>query len=265
MPLPVQPPTLQEANAAVKYGSSGWPVYALQMGFNDAAGCSLTADGDCGRQTEAAIKDFQRRWSLTDDGIAGPATKAKLAERVCARVDRDVPSLPDGLARQMARFEGGDNPSAINQYDPPGATPGTDCGLFQFRCYEPYSMAALKQAFSPFDAAMLAMSQFQQRVDKYMTYGWTRNNRVRAQHCALLAHNWPVGANDIAFEGQLSSPTKIADWALNPSTGEPYIKMLDGHIVSTRLDWVCFYAGLYTEQYGAQHQGPFPAGVKWGV
>ena len=38
------------------------------------------ADGDFGAQTEKAVKQFQKDWGLTADGIVGPATWAKLKE-----------------------------------------------------------------------------------------------------------------------------------------------------------------------------------------
>ncbi|MFI6939620.1 peptidoglycan-binding protein [Streptomyces sp. NPDC050418] len=44
-------------------------------------------DGNFGANTKAATKSLQRRWSLDDDGIAGPATLGK--------VDRKRTYLPD--------------------------------------------------------------------------------------------------------------------------------------------------------------------------
>jgi peptidoglycan hydrolase-like protein with peptidoglycan-binding domain len=46
-----------------------------------ADGSALTSfhvDGQHGPQTEAVVKEFQRRAGVTDDGVAGPATLVRL-------------------------------------------------------------------------------------------------------------------------------------------------------------------------------------------
>ena len=60
-------------------GSSGEPVVALQtyllalsQVFNDIP--AVTVDGQFGRQTEAAVKAFQTRYSINANGIVGPVT-----------------------------------------------------------------------------------------------------------------------------------------------------------------------------------------------
>lgn len=42
------------------------------------AGFDIEEDGSCGRQTLAAIKEFQRSCKLTEDGLCGPATRKAL-------------------------------------------------------------------------------------------------------------------------------------------------------------------------------------------
>jgi hypothetical protein len=266
MALLPYPPSEDEAWAAIELTDPftvGWHVYAVQKAINDAAGGTLTADGAFGGRSEAAVKAYQERSGVTADGVVGPITKRLLAEACARRIDRNDPTLPDNLIKAMAQGEGANNPSAINEYDPPTGKAGTDCGIMQLRCYVQadgkYQMDDLYESFSPYDAMLVAAKRFKDAKAHYMTYGWTRNQRVRAEKCALMYHNWPVGANDIAFEGRLTSPDSIAAWV--PSG----VKMLDGTIVNTRYEWVCFYAGLYTEINGNQHQGPMPAQIKWGV
>jgi hypothetical protein len=260
------PPSIAEAWAEIRLSNPitvGWHVYAIQKALNDAAGETLSADGAFGRNSDAAVRDYQARMNLVVDGVVGPATKRWLIEACARRLDREDISLPDGLIRAMARGEGADNPSAINEYDPPGGTKGTDCGIMQLRCYENgngnYDISDLYEAFSPYDAMRVAAARFKEAKNHYLTYGWTRSRAVRAEKCALLFHNWPVGANDIAFEGRLSNSDAIATWV--PSG----LHMIDGSVVKTRFDWVCYYAGLFTEVNGVNHQGPMPAAVKWGV
>lgn len=259
-PLPLEPPTYAETVAALKYdeetgtGSIGWPVYSIQAGLV-ARGFNLVADGIFGYQTKRKVMTFQENNGLLADGIVGPATKRALVEKVAVLVDEERPNLPNGLLRQMARAEGGDNTAAINEYDPPTGLHGTDCGIMQIRCYEPYTDAALKQAFDPYAAMEEAANRFESAKNRYYTnYNWTRNNRVRSERCALMSHNWPVGANDIASDGNLSNPSGEAAWV--PAG----VKMLDGTVVNTRQEWCDFYA-----MGTAPHCGFMPANIQWGV
>lgn len=261
-PLPLEPPTYAETVAPLKYdattneGSIGWPVYSIQAGLK-ARGFNIVADGIFGATTKKKVENFQENNGLTADGVVGPATKRALVEKVAMLVDEVRPSLPNNLIRELSRAEGGDNPAAINEYDPPTGPHGTDCGIVQLRCLDPYTREDLKRAFDPFAAMTEAANRFDAAKTKYMTYGWTRNNRVRAEHCALMNHNWPVGANDIAFEGRLSNPDGIAAWV------PPGVRMLDGTTVNTRLEWVQFYSGLLGGD--PPHCGFMVSKVMWGV
>jgi hypothetical protein len=57
----------------LKRGSKGEAVRALQRALV-AAGFALEIDGDFGRKTEDAVKEFQRRKGLAVDGVVGPNT-----------------------------------------------------------------------------------------------------------------------------------------------------------------------------------------------
>lgn len=86
-------------------GSSGEPVRDLQRALT-ALGYPLRADGMFGRDTEAALRTFQRDHGLSADGIAGPRTQDAIAK-----------ALPFGAAgggwwtaswRRVAGWFGGD-------------------------------------------------------------------------------------------------------------------------------------------------------------
>ena len=67
----------------VKPGSKGEEVKLLQeklkkLGYKDSSGKDLVADGVFGKNTEYALKSFQKKMSLATDGIAGPETWRKL-------------------------------------------------------------------------------------------------------------------------------------------------------------------------------------------
>lgn len=61
----------------VQRGDSGSGVKQIQNALI-AQGYAITADGQFGALTEQAVKTFQSKHSLKQDGIVGPATWAKL-------------------------------------------------------------------------------------------------------------------------------------------------------------------------------------------
>ena len=61
----------------VHLGDSGPGVKQIQTALV-ARGYKVTTDGKFGAQTEQAIKGFQAKNGLTQDGVVGPATWAKL-------------------------------------------------------------------------------------------------------------------------------------------------------------------------------------------
>jgi len=62
----------------LRRGSVGEAVEDLQALLNAKYGFSLEIDGNFGKATEAAVKEFQQRNGLTPDGIVGPKTWAAL-------------------------------------------------------------------------------------------------------------------------------------------------------------------------------------------
>lgn len=93
-------------------GCQGPEVRALQHALNARPYVSLEEDGSFGPQTEAAVREFQRRVGLKVDGIYGPKTEALLWTRVAdATVTLQVP------ARVTP------NPTVMRPVPPPKAIP----------------------------------------------------------------------------------------------------------------------------------------------
>jgi hypothetical protein len=100
------------ATVTLKPGSRGANVKRLQRKLR------VTRSGYYGSQTKRAVKRFQRRKGLKADGIAGPATLAKLRLRLAAeRTESDAGGstvrVPAVLQR-IAQCESGGNPRAVS-------------------------------------------------------------------------------------------------------------------------------------------------------
>ena len=68
----------QNVFALSKRGSRGQEVQNIQTRLIKWGYMTGTADGIYGAKTEAGVKKFQQKHGLTPDGIAGPATLAKI-------------------------------------------------------------------------------------------------------------------------------------------------------------------------------------------
>jgi hypothetical protein len=72
-------------------------------------GCSVEADGLFGRETEDAVKRFQREHGLDDDGVVGPLTWAALLGETAPDLSRDFQTsyAPNNasLLRQLSEAE----------------------------------------------------------------------------------------------------------------------------------------------------------------
>ncbi|MCC8128960.1 MAG: peptidoglycan-binding protein [Clostridiales bacterium] len=64
--------------STIKKGSTGAQVRSLQSLLNGKNKAALSVDGDCGSNTVAAIKSYQKAKSLTVDGICGVNTWTSL-------------------------------------------------------------------------------------------------------------------------------------------------------------------------------------------
>lgn len=65
-------------------GSKGEEVKKIQHGLNQV-GYKLTEDGDWGKNTQAAVLDFQKKAGMDPDGLWGPKSEAALAAAIAAK------------------------------------------------------------------------------------------------------------------------------------------------------------------------------------
>lgn len=84
---PVPPTTVPSKEIKVEFnsrvlreGMSGPDVKFFQRRMNDIAGQGLILDGYFGAKTTTAVKNWQRQFGLTQDGILGAATQKSIIE-----------------------------------------------------------------------------------------------------------------------------------------------------------------------------------------
>ncbi|MHB0819827.1 N-acetylmuramidase domain-containing protein [Stutzerimonas stutzeri] len=96
-------------------GSRGLAVRNLQAALR-LDGYSIAVDGDFGDNTEAAVRAYQRRVGLVDDGVAGPKTQAALKGYDTSRYlkRQDLQQAADRLGVPLASV------MAVNQVESRG-------------------------------------------------------------------------------------------------------------------------------------------------
>lgn len=237
MSLPSSPPT--SSVYSVEKGDHGWPVFCVQSALNSLRTDKwdrLVADGAFGTLTDTAVRKYQQANSLVVDGKFGPASSKKAIVLLDKLIHGVLPDVPDGVIRGFAEGEGGNVLAAVNW----AISGGVDCGIMQYRVYgPPYDFVALQDAFNPLQAMGRAANDFLGRARTFYDAAGVKDRADRTEfskRLAILAHNWPAGAKDIAFDGKLTNPDGVASWV--PAG----VKFPDGTPVKTRLEWAQFYA-----------------------
>jgi hypothetical protein len=107
-PLPASAATCPSwpANTTYRYSTAyqGQPVKDIQASLNQVQGARLSADGYYGRGTETAVRSFQTANGLASDGIAGPATLAKLLQRLGCGSPPPPSTCPSGAMCLYAEY-----------------------------------------------------------------------------------------------------------------------------------------------------------------
>ena len=226
---------------SIRKGDREAAAYAVQRALN-ASGQSLVEDAIFGEQTERAVIAWQRKSGLTPDGIFGPASSAKMATRLTAKVDT---GLPTGLLRGFTELESANLIAAVNW----SVSGGVDCGYTQRRVLDGSTEATVRRAFnSPYQLGLLAKQLRERRSVYYGKKGVTAptvlsfiaTREERAWRLAALHHNWPYAASRLA-EGYALSDRR-ADWVPSGT------RFADGSAVVTYMDWARFYALGWAEK-----------------
>lgn len=99
-PKPTATPNLSNARY-LKLGMSGSDVRQVQNRLISLGYLAGSADGDYGSATEAAIKAFQKKAKIWDDGIAGPDTQQKLFSSSAPKASSVASAIGESLKEGM--------------------------------------------------------------------------------------------------------------------------------------------------------------------
>ena len=215
MNLPTTPPRYAGwvgMYAPIKRGETGWRVFALQCVVPE-----IKQDGVFGSVTEMALKSRQKSLKLTADGIAGPKTQAALLrdKERAAHLDSGLSRLPIGVLTGFADAEGANLLAATNW----SVSGGVDCGCVQWRISgPPFSQQKMRDAFDAVKSFLYAGDILLVRMDDFRRRRPSLSER-RLLEVAVLAHNWPAGADQIIRNGTVTSPDSPATWAPKPGGG----------------------------------------------
>jgi hypothetical protein len=196
-------------------------VWAIQHALG------ITADGAFGPLTEQAVKAFQYERGLAADGVVGGFTQRELVEQACLGAYA-THRVPEGILESVSQGEAGYNPGAINA----SAPGGKDVGAFQRRVYDGQGRTYIERALRINYQARLLAGALRERHNTFRARGHLTNEE--SWRCAVLAHNWPYGADRLSRGYALSD--KTATWV--PSS----VKFKDGAPVVTYADWADWYS-----------------------
>lgn len=88
----------------LKRGSTGPAVQRVQIMLNRLGYGSLRHDGNFGSTTESAVKAFQRKNGLDDDGVCGPLTQAKMEPFILQTIG-SLTEVCVGKLEKMTEFQ----------------------------------------------------------------------------------------------------------------------------------------------------------------
>lgn len=209
---------------AFKKGMSGTDVAALQINLSGVA-----VDGAFGSQTRGAVVKLQRDHGLKVDGIAGIMTQQQIVTTRCLNVPVKVPA---GMLLSLAANESG---FAIAAYSLHPSDAGYDLGAFQRSSGSDPSPSQLFIR-GAYDVRLMADETARRFVKLFSAY---RNDPKvgtdrRAWELAVLSHNWPSAAENLATIGRIYK-TKSDD------EPEAWIEQASGGRLHTAKEWVAAY------------------------
>lgn len=202
---------------AVRKGDFGTDVAVLQMNIGE------TVDGAFGKRTYRAVVDWQADKGLVADGIAGLQTQQSI---IVVKSASSGKNLPKGLLKSIASNESGFALAAAGKH---GHDKGWDIGAFcRSSGSSKGSQDFLYSAYNVKESAAWTATHALEARDAlpnpiHSTYFEVLADNDREKflwQLAILSHNWPVGARNIATKGQATfDDDNPADWIILATNG----------------------------------------------
>lgn len=217
---------------AVRFGDRGTDVAVAQLNLPETA-----VDGVYGVETEQSVLTWQKAHKLTADGICGLETQRSLIVGLSRPASRGH-GLPRGLLKSIASNESGFALSAAGEHL---GDVGWDVGAFcRSSGRSVPDQAFLRSAYDVTESAEWTASKLvgvrEALADpvpsRYLTeLAGGRKERFLWQ-LAILAHNWPVAARNIASKGAATYDDDApAQWIIDATNGR----------ISTPREWCTDY------------------------
>lgn len=204
---------------AFKTGMSGTDVWALQINLQ-ASGYVLVLDGDFGPTTERMVRACQQHLGQIVDGIAGLMTQRGMVLDLSRHADT-TSNLPKGLLKSVASNESGFALAAYSAH--PSDPNGFDIGPYQ-QAFPPMerSQQNYANAYNARWSADVTGKAIRERKTRFRAAPKVSTDQ-RAWQLAVLSHNWPLAAENLAFHGSIfldpTQDTQSAAWVIAASGG----------------------------------------------
>lgn len=217
---------------AFKKGMIGTDVAALQINLE------VPADGIFGSQTRQAVMKFQTAAKITIDGIAGLITQQHI---IIARSREAASSysLPKGMLRSLASNESGFAVAAFTDHP---SDQGIDVGAFQRSSGGIHlpSQSWLHNAYDARYMADMAGGGLRHQFERFLPAPYVTSER-KAWELAVLTHNWPEAAENLAFLGRVYDDPKVSDDA-----PQPWIEKVTNGRLHSAAEWIAAYIARST-------------------
>jgi hypothetical protein len=209
---------------------SGWDVWALQINLKQLGPSTrdIPLDGSFGPATRQAVLLHQKNRNLVQDGIAGIATQTSICLTLSKKPEQAA-NLPIGLLRGLIEGESG---FAIACFSPHPSDSGFDLGAFQ-DSITPGEVGNQQRYARAFNVPVLAVETAEKIRTQFDEYAKVVSHK-RAWELAVLYHNWPSAAHNLAYIGRIYK---------NQSADEPqqWIISATGGRLQTARQWVESY------------------------
>jgi hypothetical protein len=224
---------------AFKKGMQGWEVAALQIALNSHSSRDVAVDGVFGPLLEALVVQEQKNHHLIVDGVLGVATQRAILT-VEAHAAEKAHSLPVGLLVGLTEGESGYViPAASSKY--PNGT--RDVGPLQ-RNVPVTDQLAIKSAYDLDHTYNSTAQELSTKTLSFVGMPGAKTTR-RAIELAVLNHNWPAAAQQLARDTAGSWTYSVTESGVKKryrfDEPAPWIKAIGAKGIETGEQWCDFY------------------------